>query len=686
VPLYAFTIFLSAFLLFLVQPMLAKFILPWFGGSPAVWSTCMLFFQALLLLGYAYAHALVRLAPRRQAWLHLLLLAAALALLPVTPAESWKEGAAASPTARILSLLTISVGAPYLALSATGPLLQAWFARRWPSRSPYRLYALSNAGSLLALFAYPALVETTLRLHVQTLGWSLAFGCFALLCAWVTWRARLSAPLAAGAGSAGDAAEAAPGARRIAAWILLPGLASLLLLASTNQICQDVASVPFLWVLPLGLYLTSFILCFAYEERDFGTWFGGLSILAVPLAAAALRQGPALHLGVQLGVHAATLFCVCMACHGLLVRMRPGPRWLTGFYLALSLGGVLGGAFVALLAPRLFDDFWEYPLGLLLGFGLGAWTLARETWPASGSRARALRLGGVLLLCGLLAAELDRGLGRAQRSSFLTVRDFYGVFRVADARTEDPAQHKRWVWSGLVAHGLQYQATPRRRWASGYHGRQSGVGLAALHRRAPGASLRMGVVGLGAGALAAYAEPGDALRFYEISPSMAEIAEDWFSFLADARQRGAQVSTVLGDARLELEAELAAGRPGGFDLLVIDAFTGDAVPMHLLTREAFQVYRAHLADGGIIAVNVSNIHIDFDPVLRGLAEALGMAALRVSTDEDPALGQLPARWWLLADRPAALEIPAVRRAADPASGGRRLLWTDDFSSLFGVLR
>jgi hypothetical protein len=685
VPLYAFTIFLSAFLLFLVQPMLAKFILPWFGGSPAVWSTCMLFFQAVLLIGYAYAHGLVRLAPRRQALVHLVLLAAALALLPVTPAETWKEGAVASPTARILALLAVSVGGPYLALAATGPLLQAWFARSWPGRSPYRLYALSNGGSLLALLAYPVAVETTLRLHVQTASWSAAFGLFAAVCALVAWRARLSAPLEESADGAA-ASDRPPGARQLAAWVLLPGLASMLLLASTNQMCQDVASVPFLWVLPLGLYLTSFILCFGYEDRDFGTWFSGLCILAIPLTVAVLRQGPALHLGIQIGVHATTLFCACMACHGLLVRLRPGPRWLTAFYLALSLGGVLGGAVVALLAPRVFDDFWEYPLALVLCFAIGAWVVAREMWPAPGARGRVATLLGVVVLSGLLVFELDRGLGRAHRKSLLTVRDFYGVFRVADATTDDPAQQKRWVWSGLVAHGLQFQAEERRRWASGYHGRRSGVGLAALHHAKREGTLRVGVVGLGAGALAAYTEPGDVLRFYEISPSMTGIAEDWFSFLADARERGVEVSTLLGDARIQLEAELAEGRPGRFDLLAIDAFTGDAVPMHLLTREAFEVYRAHLAAGGIIAVNVSNIHIDFDPLIRGIAEEFGMAALRVSTDENAARGQLPARWWLLADQPAALAPPALRRAADARAGGETILWTDDFSSLFGVLR
>lgn len=687
--LYAISIFLSAFLLFLVQPMLARFILPWFGGSPAVWTTCMLFFQTALLLGYGYAHGLVRLRPQRQALVHLALLAAAVALLPVTPDAAWRPDPSANPSARILLLLAACVGGPYLALSATGPLLQAWFARRWPHRSPYRLYALSNLGSLLALLAYPVVVETTLRLRVQTVTWSVAFALFAGLCGLAAWRTR-EAPLleAATPPTAGAAPQGPPRAADVAAWLLLAALASMLLLAATNQMCQDVASVPFLWVLPLGLYLLSFILCFGYEERDFGTWFGALTVLAVPAATVVLEQGPAVHLDLQIGVHAATLFVACMACHGALVRLRPGPRWLTAFYLVLSLGGVLGGAFVALVAPLVFDEFWEYPLALALCFAVGAWAVARELWPGDSPRRLAAATLGVLALTGLLVAELDRAFGRAHRRALLTQRDFYGVFRVADSSPDDPLQHKRWVWSGLIAHGLQFQAPQRRRWAAGYHGRRSGVGLAILNhpRRAQGEPLRLGVVGLGAGALAAYAEPGDSVRFYEISPSMVAIAEDWFSFLGDARQRGAQVTTVLGDARIQLESELAAGAPGRFDLLAVDAFSGDAVPMHLLTREAFGLYRSHLAPGGILAVNVSNIHLDLDPVVRGLAAEFGMSALRVSTDEIPALGQLPARWWLLADDPLALAAPALQRAADADASGPSLLWTDDFGSLFGVLR
>jgi spermidine synthase len=243
------------------------------------------------------------------------------------------------------------------------------------------------------------------------------------------------------------------------------------------------------------------------------------------------------------------------------------------------------------------------------------------------------------------------------------------------------------VWSGLVQHGLQFLAPERRRLAAGYHGRGTGVGLAVTQHPRRREGLRIGVVGLGAGALAAYAEAGDALRFYEISPSVLGIAERWFSFLADARARGAELATVLGDARVALEAELASGQPGRFDVLAIDAFTGDAVPVHLLTREAFEVYRRHLRAGGVLAVNVSNLHLDLDPVLRGLAREAGLAALRVTNDADPARGQLPARWWLLSADPRALEQPALARAADPgAAEGRALVWTDDYSSLLGVLR
>ena len=693
-PLYALTIFLSAFLLFLVQPMLGKAILPWFGGSPAVWTACMLFFQTLLLVGYAYANGLVRLAPRRQAWIHSVLLVAALLLLPITPSEVWKPSGEGSPVARILGVLAVSVGGPYLMLSSTTPLLQAWFGRIYLRRSPYRLYALSNAGSLLALLAYPVIVERWLHLPLQTGSWSVMFGVFALLCGACAWRAAFPPETELASPGELQAATAADGkpttARDVAIWLVLSGLASMMLLAATNQICQDVASVPFLWVLPLGLYLLTFILCFSYAGRDLGTWFAAVTVLVVVVAAWALEVGPALHLGEQVVVHSLTLFVCCMACHGELVKCRPGLRHLTMFYLVLSVGGVLGGVFVTLIAPAVFDDFWEYRLGLVLCFALGAAVVAREALGGDRSRRRvAVAATVVLILTGILVWEFDRHSASARLSAFVTERDFYGVFRVTDILNEQPPLHLRSIWSGLVRHGIQIRDPVMRRWALGYHGAQSGVGLAVSHhpRERAGQPLRIGVVGLGAGTLAAYAEAGDAVRFYEISPSVVRIADENFTYLEDARARGARVTTVLGDARIQLERELERDEPGRFDVLAIDAFSGDAVPIHLLTREAGEVYWQHLAPGGVIAFNISNIHLDLDPVIRALIHEADAHALRISTDDNEPRGQFAARWWLLSRDPDALAAADLRRAADAgAVEGPRIAWTDDFSSLFGVLR
>lgn len=694
--LYALTIFLSAFLLFLVQPMLGKTILPWFGGSPAVWTACMLFFQALLVVGYVYAHGLVRLPARTQAIVHTVLLAGAILLLPITPSEVWKPTSEVSPVAHILFVLALSVGGPYLILSATGPLVQAWFARAHPGRSPYRLYALSNVGSLLALLAYPLVVELWLRLPVQTGSWSVAFAVFALLCATCAWqvtraKSQESVDLAVDPAirlAADD--EPAPTLRSIVTWLGLSGLASMLLLASTNQICQDVASVPFLWVLPLGLYLLTFILCFNYENRDLGTWSAATAPLAVGIAIWVLEQGPAMFLWVQVVVYALTLFVCCMACHGELVKRRPSPRHLTLFYLVVSVGGVLGGIFVSLVAPAIFNDFWEYPLGLVLCFALGVSVVVRETLDEDRAPRR-LAIGAAIVigLTSLMVWELDRGVASPRRAAIVTVRDFYGVFRVTDELRGQPPQLLRTVWSGSVRHGIQIQDSPKRRLAAGYYGACSGVGLAITEhpKQGDGRPMRFGVVGLGAGALAAYAESGDAIRFYEISPSIVRIADQNFSYLGDARRRGAQVTTVLGDARIELERELEQRRPGRFDVLTVDAFSGDAIPMHLLTREAAEIYWQHLAPGGVLAIHVSSLHLELDPVVRALVEQADASAIRISNRADESFGRLAARWWLLSKDPASLSSARLRAAADPdVLDGPVLPWTDDFSSLLGVLR
>ncbi len=708
------TIFLSAFLLFQVQPLVGKAILPWFGGTPAVWMTCMLFFQVLLLGGYLYAHLLVsRVAPRWQGRVHLALLLASLALLPLAPSEAWKPRDAGDPTLRILLLLAASVGGPFLVLSATGPLLQAWFVRRSPGRAPWRLYALGNAGSLLALLSYPFVFEPALRLPTQLGLWTWAYAAFVLLCG--GWAARMAfwtpaADAAAGApamqrvlpaDAVAPAARTAapPDALTLALWLLLSTCGSAMLLATTSQITQNVAPVPFLWVLPLGLYLLTFILCFdsaRWYRRGVASWFlvAALGLLALLLVAGE-RLGP---LG-GIAAHALALVAACTACHGELAALRPAPRHLTAFYLLIAAGGALGGVLVTLLAPAVFDTLVEFPLAL--GGCCVAFLLARrrDTLRDALQRrfaGRPARLAVVAAGVALLAVAAVPGAGHAwrgyqrSRDVLQLSRNFYGVLQVGQTDAGDPPRRCRTLTHGSTLHGLQFTDAALRGQPTAYYGAGSGIaaGLDAL-RAALGRPLRLGVIGMGAGTLAAYARAGDELTFCEINPDVVAHARRWFTWWDDAVARGARLALLEGDARLVLERELADGAPRPYDLLAVDAFSSDAIPVHLLTAECFEVYRRRLAPDGLLAVHVSNLYLELAPVARQQAEALGLRARRVVGRADVQRAVFGSEW-VLATADEALEqrlAHAVPAPDDwPLSGTDLLRWTDDFSSLFPLLR
>ncbi len=611
--LFAVSILVSAFLVFQVQPIISKTILPWFGGSPAVWTTCMLFFQVVLFGGYAYAHGLNRLHPLLQAVIHLSLIVCAILLLPITPDESWKSTAVTSPTLTIMHLLAVSVGLPYFLLSSTGPLLQAWFSRTNHATSPYRLYALSNVGSLAALLTYPFLVEPNMTTNSQSATWSAGFGVFAIccaFCAWIAWKSGSRGPNAL-VESARNKAVAKPTLQCRITWLLLAAFASAMLLATTNHVCQDVAVIPFLWVIPLSLYLLTFIICFDKEAWYVPKLFA-VGVLLTAAGASGIRlliADP--NLWVEVALYFSFMFFVCMMCHGELVRRKPSSDYLTLFYLMSSAGGALGGVFVALLCPAIFSGFFEMNLGVLVGYCFAAWIAFSGTLARSDSPQPKRLIGSGIAFLGLLLV-IRVQLAEIGSPRLDARRNFYGTLHLEEEATDNPQRMGLYMYHGRIAHGFQFADPQKRRQPTMYFAVASGAGI-TLQRYRQEKPIRVGVIGLGAGTLAAYAQPGDYYRFYEINPDVCELARHRFTFLDDCLGTS---EVVLGDARISMEMESAQN----FDVLVLDAFSGDAIPMHLLTEEAFKVYRRHLKKDGVIVANISNRYVDLVPVIQRVAE------------------------------------------------------------------
>ncbi len=867
--LYALTIFLSAFLLFQVQPLISKFILPWFGGTPGVWTTAMLFFQVLLLGGYAYAHVVAtKLDRRKQAIVHMVVLALAVVCLPIIPGERWKPSGEGNPAWQILVLLAACVGMPYFVLATTSPLMQAWFSRTHPGRSPYRLYALSNVGSLLALLTFPFVFEPTFTLRWMGIGWSVAFGGAVLLSGYCAVRMARPAPAGSGECGVGDAEcgneegsggseirtpksetrnpEEAPSPARWLMWLLLPACGSTMFLAVTNQMCLDIAVVPFFWVLPLSLYLLSFIICFDNERWYFRpVWWAwlGAGVLALlwlmrkgvdaevnvkevlgslgPLGRWVLEKGEPAVIWGQIAGYSFGLFGCCMVCHGELVRLKPSPRHLTSFYLMVSAGGALGGLFVSLLAPKLFTTYLEFHIGLWATCALAmvAWWMDKRPhlrWPVPWYdvlRVTAFFLAGALILIfapfpwlrlgdrpvpaevlltvwalmGLLVANerLFAGLRGPQQWAWLAVagyflllcaalclapfgvgnpekptrlswllpwrrpehavaiwavlgvvalaiwwrawlwvlclpgflaalvyvgvdlgeqaaeslsravttsRNFYGVLKVTKWQEGDPVHEQLILSHGRINHGAQLTSKEGRSRPITYFGESSGIGLAILHCMPEGAPRRIGVLGLGTGTIAAYGNAGDVYRFYEINPRVKELSgrkgvdaeAPIFTYLTDTE---ADCRVILGDGRLSLERQESQQ----FDVLAMDAFSSDAVPVHLLTKEAFDIYKKHIKPSGIIAVNVTNRFVDLRPVVRAQAERLGMKCVLIRSGRDSARDIYWCSWMLVTNNEEFLLHPSVlaataEREEEDADEPPPILWTDDYSNLFRILK
>lgn len=704
---FPLTIFISAFLLFQVQPLMGRYILPWFGGTPAVWTTCMLLFQLLLLAGYGYAHGLASFVkPRTAGIIHLVLLAMSLTVLPVVPSASWKPHGDESPVLHILGLLAATVGLPYLLVSSTGPLLQSWFSRAYPGRSPYRLYALSNVGSLLALLGYPLFVEPFFKLRDQAQGWSLGFGVFVVVCVYTAWSMiRLSTSETNVDGdlttpqptkSTADSAIATdkPSAGDILFWLSAAACGSMLLLATTNQMCQEVAVVPFLWVLPLALYLITFIIAFDQESWYHRAAFGVIWALGAAAAIHVLYGGPKLPIWQQIGGLTLALFSGCMLCHGELVRSKPATRHLTLFYLMISAGGALGGALVAVVAPLVFNGYWEVHVALELTSMLACWAWFRD--PRS-LLYRGQPWWGWMPLASLLVvqqAALSNNMIEAKEDVVAWTRNFYGVLRVKEylqPYDESNATMFRSMVHGNILHGVQFVDGPLQMEPTSYYGHDSGVGVAVLNhpKRAqdPYPGIHIGVVGLGTGSVAVYGKERDTVTYYEINPEVVRLSDEWFSY---RKNSPAKQVLVMGDARIQMERQLEQTGPQNFDVLVIDAFSSDAIPMHLLTVESVELYKQHLAPGGIICVHVSNNHLELIPVARGIAEATKMQPLLISGDE-PAdnYQQLSyCTWVLITNNDEFVNDPLVQVETDrwPKLNPSRIVWTDDYGALLPILK
>src|SRR6516225_203982 len=718
--LYALAIFVSAFLLFQVQPVIARLILPWFGGSASVWITCLLFFQVVLLLGYSYGHWLIDyVRPTWQRRIHVALLAASILALPIIPRDAWKPTGWEDPTLRILGLLAATLGLPFLLLSSTSPILQAWYARSRKAVEPYRLFAFSNAGSMLGLLSYPVVVEPFVSVRRQAMGWSLAYVALVVLLAFLP-RSEVRDSGLGVRGSGKDTNPESPNPNPASPfplspvspalpeqqpnpesrtpnpvlWMALAACTSTLLLAITNHMTQNVAAVPLLWIVPLSLYLLSFILCFGskpvYRRNVF------LRLLAVALAGMACWLSPQFlnaRLTILIPAFSAGLFVCCMVCHGELAHLKPHPSRLTSFYLMISLGGALGGVFVGLVAPRLFRGTFELQVGTVSCAILTLVVLHRD--PSSVFYRARWQPSWLLVLALVVAlvANLFFGIHEQMAEARVIVRNFYGTLRVIDltppkiiliqgeaVRSLEPEPGERKLMHGTIDHGLQFLGSlERRRQPTSYYATSSGVGL-ALREADERGPIRVRVIGLGPGTLATYGRPGDHYTFYEINPLVIQLAGTEFSFLRDCL---AKISIVQGDARLALERQ----PPQSFDVLAIDAFSGDAIPVHLLTREAFAVYFRQLRPDGVVAVNVSNRYVNLQPVVLRAAESLGKQAVVIVNAEDEQRAISRATWVLVSGRRAFFDSDFIKQAsASPREIPGLRVWTDDYSNLLRVLR
>ncbi|HUR36402.1 MAG TPA: hypothetical protein VM009_01205 [Terriglobales bacterium] len=759
--LVAATIFLSAFLLFQVQLVVAKYLLPWFGGAPAVWTTSMLFFQVLLLAGYFYAHRMSsRLSPRRQSQLQIGLLAGALVVMailamrwgsPITPGPAWRPADSGQPIRELLRVLTVSLGLPFFLLATTSPLLQRWVAMQGgKGGAVYRLYAVSNLGSLLGLVSYPFLVEPNLRILTQAKVWTAGFVLYAIFSALCAWRLRTSTSAAPEAPEAPATEPVSPAPLRDRIfWFALSMCGSLLLLSTTSLVSEDMGVVPLMWVLPLTLYLLTFILCFSGFPFYLRSVFLPAMAFVLVMATMALFRGAYLSAYSQIYVFCFTLFVICMVCHGELARSVPAVQNLTNFYLIIACGGAAGGILTGIVAPLVFRGLWEYHIALVFAALLALWAMFRDShpwlrrpnlwlpfailfvvclvpryldkagwatiapdalrwvnivlvilpfvmvaliWMESKMRLPAAGLwftrSGLVVSVGFLALMLYIETTAERGKLLLQGRNFYGVLKVRERNGNNGEYQYFELLHGRILHGMQLQSPKYRETLTTYYTKGSGLGLAIMnHPWRKVGPIKIGAVGMGVGTVAGYVRAGDLIRFYEINPQVMKLDlgdNAVFTYLNDCKGR---FEIVRGDARLSMERELEENRPQQYDVLILDAFSSDAIPVHLLTLEAMQMYEKHLRNkDSVIAVHISNRAVDLKPVVAGLAQRLNMQATWVSNGEfGDAISA--SDWVILSHSRTTLDAEEFLKEGRPMLANTNApLWTDDYSDLFSLIK
>jgi len=656
----ALTIFLGAFLLFFVQPMIARHLLPTFGGAASVWIVCLLFFQTSLLLGYCYAHLLrIYCSPKRQILIHCGLVAISLAWTWFFWNSPRLSPELDSPLVRLMFQLGSTIGLPFVLLAGTSPLVQHWYGLG--SKQPYRLYALSNLGSLLALLIYPFLIEphwgNTEQFHGWFAGLVLYLGmCLFILKQYFSFSERQAAAKVFHANS-----------RDRIYWTALSACGAIMLVSSSSVLTREVGPVPLLWILPLAVYLLTFIICFDrpewYQRRIFFPLFAGSA------AALMILNNSALPFSTKMAIHLSVLFSTCMVCHGEMMKLRPHSDQLTEFYLFLSLGGVGGAVFVNLISPAFFSDYYEYQIGILLSLLLAS-HVAIASMARFAKRLHALSLAFAVVLIGLyLNTEAEEG----HIIKLAAYRSFYGLLEVYEVEPNTRGAHRK-LYSDDIEHGSQLVDDEFRHIPITYFSEQSGAGKAFRNYQQP--NRQVGVIGLGAGTLAAYGNPGDVFRFYEINPDSLEVANRYFTYLSDSK---AEVKVILGDARLSLEEDLASGQR--FDVLVIDAFNGDAIPSHLITVEAWDLYWKLLNEDGILMIHSSNDYLDLIPVVQHHNQRINRRRLVQVVSEDDDGWDINAANWLLETGNRRFLSEIEQHAQPPQTDKSPVQWTDEKSSV-----
>lgn len=680
---YLFVVLSGAFLVFQIQPLVAKLMLPLFGGGASIWTACMFFFQGLLLCGYFYSWCLTKITNvRAQVSAHALLAAISLVSLPLS-IDLLYEASNEAPLKNILLLLGTSIGLPYVILSATGPLIQRWLTYGSQEPPPYYLYSLSNVGSLLAVLSYPFLFEPFLSLSAQTAFWSWGYVIYSLAIAVVCISLFRKNPLIHTASSTGATDVDDGDWWRIVLWLLLPATGVILLLATTNSMTQNVQPVPFLWLMPLCIYLLTYIISF-HSSRWYVRWYWFAIFMATSVAAILMFFiGSWFNLLSQLVMYSIILLSACMICHGELALLKPGAKRLTLFYLMISLGGVLGSAFVVFFAQSLFSNYYEFPLAIIAVFFLvsGCVFWQRSRLVATDEK-RPLLLAQLAIVYPVLLAGMFFYLNALNnQNDVLAVRNFYGILKAKDV--EINGRLERRLIDGTTSHGTQLLTPDGTSTPMSYYRHGTGVALALEHLPVDG-NMQVGIIGLGAGTLAAYGRPGDTYRFYELNPQVKAFANNQFTYLADS---DAEVDIVLGDARISMAKKLAEEGGDNYDLLVVDAFSSGAIPAHLLTREAFQLYWNHLKPSGAVAVHISNSHLNLSSLVREIARSMNKSAryFKILADDNDVND---AEWVVIADDDRFFQNPEIEQqiSAWPATNRATVIWTDDYSNLLSVLK